>query len=750
MGVHEFWKSFISGRIPEDKWKAALDSGDAFSLLYDCNGILYEAANHVFAIGDSLDGTHLIKRKDVIDRRTRFKTNRDATIGEFLETIKEILTTTVFGVVNPTDVLILGFDGIVPPAKLDQQRVRRYAAAAARSRTNAAARTGNSPNNIYDGDDYVFNPTLEFTVGSALLKAVMDTVRSWLDSRADELPTYVYFSDSSEYGEAEHKIFGIFEDLVTRLDQDFTDVTVKPRTAIGKQLHVVAGADSDLCFISMLRTDYDFYWLRRLDPRSQDVIVTNVSGVRDFIVESMSTEPITPDVVRRTVLDFVLVSFLIGDDFVPPVFTLTADPGLSLVELMAAYRDLEGNRIVNEDGTLDPLVFYVFLNLAQEKERELYNIKQEAQNIELDVIDAARDNTEMADLLERKWAIRAKLNRDANQEFEFTELLKLTYDELVRIWPEIVLCPAMALEGPVTDTVQRYRDIAVQRAQELLPAICVNYITGLQWNIQYYLGMDINNWVYSYLLPPCIRNVCSVLSEFETEDGFDFEIPRTLRTYDDPLVKPTQVIFTVVNTELSRPFLNRLLNKSVRVSDKAINRKAVDRVNYYDSYVPVEFPEIYGGRYYNRNYSKFGGYTLVPKMPPSAVFKIGVSKPIVDNYPKAPEVVREGFDFQITTGENSRLMSILQGGSGQRKDVGKKKREKERLDYVKNTSGVSVNLETGKATNVRELGKTTPYTAKAASKYQNRETTGTKQKRTGPIVMTSRPIRRRGTATVDL
>ena len=713
MGVEELGK-FINDKVPHEKCYTSIVPGQAFSMLYDMNGCLYSVANDIYGLGDSLDGSKFDQRMDITEIRRKFKDNPEELHLKFMSKFKDVLTSNIIDIVKPTDVLIIGFDGIAPIAKIDQQRTRRFTSAEARKNhyENSRNKKDRRYDHIFDQEEYMFN-TLLFTPGTDFMNRVCETVRTWISDNRSKLPPFLYFTDVSERGEAEHKIFKYFDIMIKQLTEAFKGEKNKRSTIDVFRLnaHVIMGLDSDLFFISLLRIDFAFYWIRStnygfkkkktkvISKKSQkdftyqppdELTVIAIAGVRDFIIENMVSSDIKDKQDIYTLIqDFVLLSFHIGDDFVPAMFILNIDPGYIITELMKTYKMINETLIEDDPENKYPfrltkngdIIYYnlmIYYSLFKDKEEEIYNDKGLLQQYESEVKELKQNNLNTSIVLKNLNELRLKYRRENHKfEFENTMLLEGSYEDFVNLWPEIIVCPSMLTRQEISKKEEFYRSVLMKNIDSELDNICNNYFTGLQWNLSYYIGLDVNNWVYNYMFSPTINHLFSYLekhhesTEDDEEGTFNFEIQNVLRVSSDNFIDPTQLIFTVMNVILSNEVVNGILHagKKTIISKKSLQKevdhgKITEKIPFYMSYVPISFGEFQGGRYHDKYKTRHGGYRLVPKIPKNIIFKLGVNSKILTNFPSGKlSNVDKDADFDVDNSIQGTFISSLKGGN---------------------------------------------------------------------------------------
>ncbi len=200
MGVLSFYKKFLID-IVKNKYEHAYETSEIrnpMSLLLDVTGIFYDIASDIYGIGDKLNGTSKdFRREEEIDS-IKLK-SKEVLKTEFVFKLKEILTLNIIEKIAPTDILIIGMDGKAFRAKQKQQSSRRFDSS----------------------DNSFFNASANFTFGTEMIKLCTETIENWIIEKRNQLPSFIYFSDCAEEGEAEHKIFRIFKEAIKTINNKF-------------------------------------------------------------------------------------------------------------------------------------------------------------------------------------------------------------------------------------------------------------------------------------------------------------------------------------------------------------------------------------------------------------------------------------------------------------------------------------------------------------------------------------------------
>lgn len=709
MGVFRMQR-FIRGNLPEQTWKVQGVEG-SFSLLWDMNGLFYDVANDVFGLGDTLDGIPFQKRtsvktarfgvqlgrneyyvKDQLppgikEIRTRYENDRESMEREFIETVIETMEIVILAAVQPTDVLILAVDGIAPRAKQNQQRMRRFEGASSRHEKTSRALIGSK-----EEEKSLFN-ILNFTVGMPLLRRLCEAIDDWIIQNTDRLPRFIKFSGCNEAGEGEHKMFHIFQHAIGQLTANFPTEYKSVEDVFRSKSNVVLGKDSDLLFLSLLRSNYPFYWVREYNGALKRPVRTieaiDLTDVRNFVAESMGTDPNDKDEVAACMIDFVLMSFFIGDDFVPAMFTITLDNNETLVKMMEAYKSFYSGQRLAPRGVIDLNVFKQFLVVLVDLEKELYEYRVYVDNVELEYKRRVEQHTELGKIDEERTKIRDKCGASYGYEYEPSPILKeLSYDEACDMWMHAIACPAI-LSGH-NPKVDKYRQICINRAPDLVNDTCYDYFCGLQWNLLYYLGYQMNNWSYDKPLAPFIFHLSTFVNTM------DVQIPNMLRQQFDERLSPTQTLLTVVNLKLSSSsvrWATKTHSAKSPQTENAFNKtlaKAIVNVDNFGAYHPTNFYTFFEGRYWSPSQGRHSGIVFVPHIPLPEMLKITEIANVAKNGIPGGVVIPEdmNMDLLITNSRNTKLLTYMtQTGPSVKIDIEETKPEAPKQKKQKSERG---------------------------------------------------------------
>lgn len=615
MGVPKLYKLFVS--VMEGILTNEIQ--EPFGFLGDLNGFLHKCAGAVFGYGNNLQGVEISPDlKAHIRQKLKSSQGKEQLKLEFLNSIGPALEIIILNLIKPTDVLCLAIDGKAPFAKGVQQRLRRNKSGFERHEYNPLNE------NIHPSEKF---DTAYLTAGLPFMREASQAVKNWINANKDRLPHYTLFSGSDTPGEGEHKIFKMLEEVRKYILENDQTITNKDKDiTFRSQKIIVYGLDADLGVLSMMR-DYNFIWLReqynirKLEPGVNiDIARSNV--VAAMKPESIEDSQITKENKKALINDFALMSFFIGDDFVPAMFTLTANIKNSLDRFMQKYALLSKNGfkyLVNEYGDFIIDNFTDFVNELVEVEEELYKFRAEIDLAERTLQENPGNQEDIDKVVELRKINGIKINN--YETYTPAPILSYQYEQFLEYWKQILCRPCLLSNRlPQSHRINYLLNVDQNLIDEENDAICQDYLTGLQWNIKYYMGYEVNNWYYKKPYPPTIN----ALSKFLKSGKYVHQ--NVIRLPTDPVISVTQMLVMTINPHYSPEVI-----KSFFKSDKAYNA-AIVNCGYINTIFPKTISFSFQGKYKSEEHSK------IPILPPiifDDILKIipSTRNEIIDNFP---------------------------------------------------------------------------------------------------------------------
>jgi 5'-3' exoribonuclease 2 len=461
--------------------------------------------------------------------------------------------------VRPKKVLYMAIDGVAPRSKMNQQRARRFRAAAERQEANEIARRMADvvveahqlprPSMRDKWDHNVITPSTHFMerVGQAIEWYIVKRLNSndpeWKDLT-------VILSDAHVPGEGEHKIMQFIRALRAQPGFD-------PNTR-----HVIHGQDADLIMLGLATHELHFGVLRNslnmetFQAEHDKFCVFDVGTFRDLLQRDMSAisssssgggaggdadsgdddadenkakkkkVPVTGGLdFERVVDDFIFMCFFIGNDFLPhmPLVDIKCKGIETILDHYVRNFDTYGH--LTDRGVIDFDKLRDFVGtFAEARLPELVKLKEGGAMR----IDKAHDRMRQK-VEEHRDAINNRLAQltpdNATAEKVGTSILKL-YIEIAKEQLRLVAgkhpIPFEYGVGNYRDEYYRlrfgwqYRDAetgketkAMREQFEAGVKSCVReYLRGMQWVMWYYTkGCPSWEWFYPYYYAPLLQDV---------------------------------------------------------------------------------------------------------------------------------------------------------------------------------------------------------------------------------------------------
>ena len=258
-------------------------------LFMDCNSIIYD-------VYYALEEQYYTSPFDITDIETMI-------IQRTIDKIKQYIQ-----YISPLKYTYITFDGVVPLAKMKQQRIRRYKS------DYAICMTETDKPRLWN--------TTKITPGTEFMEQLSIEI---MKLKSDK----IYVSTSNEYGEGEQKIF-----TNIREDDKSNDIAA------------VYGLDADLIMLSLFHVEkLKKIYIFREAPKFRSVVSKKINNNDHLFLDinelatSISNEMGNTDISLQTafVHDYVLLCFLFGNDFLPHIVSLKLHAnGMNLA--MNAYK----------------------------------------------------------------------------------------------------------------------------------------------------------------------------------------------------------------------------------------------------------------------------------------------------------------------------------------------------------------------------------------------------------------------------
>lgn len=373
--------------------------------------------------------------------------------------------------VNPQHFVYLAVDGVVPMAKIRQQRLRRFkSVVVAEFEESIGKREGVS----WD--------TNAITPGTAFMKKLHDRLHTLCAQQSVGGQLLWKVSSAAEPGEGEHKIM----DLLRKYK--FMDYKVPLQNNI-----VVYGLDADLIVLSMLikkhlPEDCNVYLCR--ESMEFGSVVYNKQNVESY--HYLDIQALTIEILKNKSLwvsknqalhDYCYSMSLLGNDFLPHSFTLhLQEHGHDrLLEMLRHVWDTTKKPLVDEDTyTWDYNQLQIAFTWLAQREESWYLrfIKKSLKERYAPYVPKTGEPWEKE---YEMW------NRSPSRLCDIQLFYKYEHDTLQPNWKELYYSRYMGVKYNSGDHKH----------------VLQNYLYGLQWVTNYYEGRNVcKSWYYPWFVPP--------------------------------------------------------------------------------------------------------------------------------------------------------------------------------------------------------------------------------------------------------
>ena len=451
-------------------------------------------------------------------------TSSSLSLREMMLAIFRYIDRMVTEIVKPKKVLFMAIDGCAPRAKLNQQRARRFRAA--QDRTDALTKMKQRGDVVDESSLFDSNC---ITPGTEFMDTVSRHIKWFIRKKIKEDPLWknleIVFSGHDVPGEGEHKIMQFIREMKARPDY------------APNQRHCMYGQDADLIMLGLASHEPHFSLLRevvefatRFKGSTRQTVIRQTREVQFQLLHlSVLREYIQVDLglglnwvvdPERLYDDFILLTFLVGNDFLPHLPTLDISEHAFDV-VFDAYKDVLNakesgyitmNGEISDIGALEKL-----FSIIGEQEREILR---------------NRETESMAYLAKRrKWAEEEMPTEEEIEEAE--EVQRKAYEDAIQ--------EALG-NGGTSDEVEypgekdhrglyyfeKFKIITRSaKSKEFFNSLRESYLQGLSWCLAYYIKGCISwTWYYPYHYGPMLqdmKNLSPILNRIKFDLGKPFQ-----------------------------------------------------------------------------------------------------------------------------------------------------------------------------------------------------------------------------------
>ncbi|XP_050453966.1 5'-3' exoribonuclease 1 isoform X1 [Cataglyphis hispanica] len=552
MGVPKFFR-YISERYPCLSEVIKEHQIPEFDYLYlDMNGIIHTCSH------PNDDVCFRISEEDI------FKN-----IFHYIEVL--------FNMIHPQKLFFMAIDGVAPRAKINQQRGRRFRAAKDAEIQEAKAKA----KGIEIPKEKRFDSNC-ITPGTLFMAKLGEQLKCFIEHKISMDDAWkkckILFSGSEVPGEGEHKIMDYIRYMKASKDYNCNS------------RHCLYGLDADLIMLGLCSHEPNFSLLReevkfgkqqvRMTPEETKFCLLHLSLLREYIEHEFS--PVKDKLsfafdIEKIIDDWVLMGFLVGNDFIPHLPNLHITNG-ALPILYRAYMEvlptLEG--YINEAGTLKLDRFEKFMEKLSRLDLEQFN-EHYADLKYFESKTGRRPNETERHVYKKseddESAFPQKIqNKDLDALIKSTTEMSLDHSDDDDDEDDSDCINDIDMIDDESDSdiynmefVQHKRDYYMNKLEyknvdaEVLRSQAEGYVRAIQWNLRYYYhGCCSWSWYYPHHYAPYISDIKDFKDlklEFELGEPFlPFQqLLAVLPAHSKDLLPKT---FQSLLTEESSPIIN--------------------------------------------------------------------------------------------------------------------------------------------------------------------------------------------------
>ncbi len=354
---------------------------------------------------------------------------------------------------KPRMTLYIAIDGVVPLAKVKQQRTRRFKKGIVEEDRSLLEEA----NSIYK-----FNGSAEITPGTEWMINTDQVLRDWINETKTKFfsPREIVYSSFLEAGEGEHKIMAYLRSGAMAYQNSNLP-------------NIIIGKDADLIFLSLISPVGNII-INREDPRD----FVNINVVRNILIKEMSFPGIDEKILFN---DFALVSMFIGNDFLPSIY-LFKDVNLSLDLFISIYKSIQ-TPLSDEYFNINWIGMFKFIRAL-----------------------AKYDSKLIKDILDFDWEYPPVLLRASIDEDE-----QFDYHMFQQLWYANCLFP----RNEQSLNFLNDSDISLEVDEDDIDMMCRHYLHGINWVFRYYTSdMAKFDYTFPYYYAPLVLNLQQTLEKW--------------------------------------------------------------------------------------------------------------------------------------------------------------------------------------------------------------------------------------------
>ena len=436
--------------------------------------------------------------------------------------------------IKPKSMLMIALDGVSPIAKISDQLKSRYSKNFKNNNQdiiNFLEQLNFERQNFFDKNE--ISPCTDFMLN---LEKYMDNyIQQKIKEKADIWKDInIIFSGTNVPGEGEYKIMEIIREEKIKNNKEMAN-------------HCIFAGDADFILLSLLIHEPNIVLLKKSTNKKEYNFEftkeNNLMKFNEFLYISVLREYLDIEFCKlkskikfeynleRFCDDFAFLSFLFGNDFIPPLMTLDTD-GNVFEFVINSYKNsiIKFNDYLTNDGKINFINFKIFISELSLRESEYLNTKCEQFNR---VINSRKNNIIFKTSLLEIYKDEKSCSKNISDKYEKLKNVMNSSDKLIKKINNVNDMDIIKRDNEYGEELKDYFfnkfveeynndkykgkvmyykekfdiDIEDSEGKKELNEIIFRYIEGLQWNLLYFKGYLSWNWNYKYNYCPLISNI---------------------------------------------------------------------------------------------------------------------------------------------------------------------------------------------------------------------------------------------------
>lgn len=386
----------------------------------------------------------------------------------------------------PLSTLYIALDGVPPRAKVEQQRMRRFHNIKEKKLIKKIemeySNMENNNINTSPNTKSSLNTNI-ITPGTPFMEKLKIAIQTHLKkSNLYKNINNVIFSASDVPGEGEHKIMNYLNENTNKLTEHDNII--------------IYGLDADLIMLSMASNINNIYLLREktnfgsytFDIDGYEFLYLDIDILKTCLIDEFTNyiTDIKYEYITRLIDDYIFLTFIIGNDFIPKIpFLSVYNNGIeALLKIYCRLFNHHRQFIINRDtNKINEIMFFYLLDeLASIEDNEMIKFENKRQ---------------------RKKINMTRVETEEERQKQLLKMLPLRYLNIEK-----------SIDCQKKDWRHRYFQLCLQCSYNNTNKeyIVYQYLQSIVWTFHYYFNNNISwEWFYQFQYAPTCKDIFEYL-----------------------------------------------------------------------------------------------------------------------------------------------------------------------------------------------------------------------------------------------